>query len=340
MTLSDALQRVPWLSALDADARAALLGPARVITFPARKTIVAELEPGDELYVILRGTARVTITPGRHEPIQIARLGPGDACGEISLLTHQLRSATVTSLEPVTALRFTHRDFDDLLARYPSIAVHFVRVIASRLAETREELFDMVQDHEPDASRPSRLAGHSPAVLGSRASVRRAWNEVITGRRGFSVLALGSFLVVLAGVRIVGWLVQRAQGDMFALLRVSYTVGFTLLMISAVASLLRFRASWQRMIAVVFGAALALVANGLSVFLAFDYFYLDMTTRDPNLVFDIDTLLKRTESLWAISLGASALILAGLLGRFWRRVAYAVRAYVRRDPDAASREAG
>jgi hypothetical protein len=290
--------------------------------------LLAELEPGDELFIILEGSAQISVRSSAGDAVPIARLGPGDACGEISLVTRQLRSATATASEDLVALRLSQRVFDDLLERHPTVAVHFARAVAMRVREVKAEVRKLAEQAKTEPS--NSLAGRSPAVIGGRWSARRAWREAVTGRRGLPILALGSFLGVLGGLRLGGWLLESNGLDMFGYLRAGYTIGFAILILSTAASLLRFRAVWQRVIAVAFGAAFAMVGNGLSVFLAFDVFYLDMTTRDPSLIFDVHSLYHRNESAWAILVAALLLLLVVLLGGTWRRIALLIRARIQR----------
>ena len=328
MSRLEALRRVGWLSGLDAASLDRLGDVADRAAFAPGETLVAELEPGDDLLVILDGSARVTVRACLDAPRELGTLGPGDACGEISLITHQLRSATVTAATAIEALRFSRRDFDGLWVRHPSIAVHFARLVALRLREVKGTIRRTIAaaaDPGPPADRP-------PAAADERWSITRAWNEVVTGRRGLSILALGTFLGVLGLLRGAASVLEHGGAGLFHYLRAGYTIGFALLIASTAASLMRFRASWQRAVSVTFGAALALVANGLSVFLAFDVFYLDMTTRDPNVAFDVHALYHRDESLWAIVAGALGLILLGLFGRFWRRIAFLLQARLLRRP--------
>ena len=49
------------------------------------------------------------------------------------------------------------------------------------------------------------------------------------------------------------------------------------------------------------GAGAGLVVNELSVWLAFDIFYRDVFTRDPNVPFDPGLLYRRSESFWLYS---------------------------------------
>ena len=77
------------------------------------------------------------------------------------------------------------------------------------------------------------------------------------------------------------------------------------------------------------GAGFALILNELSVFLAFDTFYLDMTQRDPGMIFDVEKLYHRTESEWAVALALAVLLMLTFLYRFFRRSLFVVRARLR-----------
>ena len=114
-----------------------------------------------------------------------------------------------------------------------------------------------------------------------------------------------------------------------AVLRGAYITGFFLLIFSAGASLLTFRMSYRRAIAVAYGVALALIANELGVTLAFDIFYKDIHTPDPNVAFDVERLYRRTESMRAIVVGFALLIQAAYLRRFYARAAFVARTRAR-----------
>ena len=53
----------------------------------------------------------------------------------------------------------------------------------------------------------------------------------------------------------------------------------------------------RRAIAVTYGIGCALIFNELGVTLAFDIFFKDIHTADPNVPFDIERLYRRTEAL-------------------------------------------
>ena len=159
---------------------------------------------------------------------------------------------------------------------------------------------------------------------------------MIGRRRELPFLALASFVVALALVRLGAWAFERAGGGLFGYLRAAYSGGIALLFLSTAASLLRFRQRVQRVVAMVFGVGIALILNELSVFLAFDTFYLDMTTRDPHMVFNVETLYRRDESAWAVAVMLAFLAQLAFLRRFFRRSVFVLLARLR----TLSRRAG
>src|SRR5439155_26028995 len=109
-----------------------------------------------------------------------------------------------------------------------------------------------------------------------------------------------------------------------------YMTGFMLLGTSACCALLTFRSTWRRAIAIAYGIGLALILNELGVTLAFDIFYKDIHTRDPNVAFDVERLYRRTEPIRAIVIGLVVLIQAAYLRTFYQRAWFIFRTRLRR----------
>ncbi|MDX2110049.1 MAG: cyclic nucleotide-binding domain-containing protein [Verrucomicrobiota bacterium] len=81
--------------------------------------IIREGEEGDSLYVIYSGAVEVLreLVTGRTE--RVARLGPGEAFGEIALINHTTRTRSVRAISRTTLLALRGKDFDDILvSRY------------------------------------------------------------------------------------------------------------------------------------------------------------------------------------------------------------------------------
>jgi CRP/FNR family cyclic AMP-dependent transcriptional regulator len=87
-----------------------------------------EGRPGREFFVLVEGTARVT-----KDGKKLAELGDGDWFGEIALLTHTPRTATVTATSPVRVLVITDRAFRRVVETMPRIALKVLASVGQRL---------------------------------------------------------------------------------------------------------------------------------------------------------------------------------------------------------------
>lgn len=129
------LSNVPIFSALTQKELSAIAGAAKEIRHPEGTVLAAEGDRGIGFFMIVDGTARVTVR-GRSR----SKLGPGDFFGEISLLDEGPRSATVTAETPITLLGLTAWVFKGLVRQYPSIALKMLDVMASRLRQSSSDI--------------------------------------------------------------------------------------------------------------------------------------------------------------------------------------------------------
>lgn len=114
--LAEHLTRDPRFAGSEVDDLVALVRAGTVVSVPAHWVFLQEGTPADSLYVLLAGHAEVF-----SERRAIADVGPGDIVGEIALLQRSERTATVTSSEPVKALRVDYRRLATVLARHPAL---------------------------------------------------------------------------------------------------------------------------------------------------------------------------------------------------------------------------
>ena len=80
-----------------------------------------------EFFVIVDGTAAV-----RHGEQVIAELGPGDFFGEIALLEHVRRTASVVATSPMRAVVMFGRDFRAMENEMPKVAERVRRALEER----------------------------------------------------------------------------------------------------------------------------------------------------------------------------------------------------------------
>jgi CRP-like cAMP-binding protein len=91
-------------------------------------------DPGDALYIIARGKVEVLTDGSRGAEAggAIARLGQGQAFGEMSLLSGGARTATIRALEDTDLLKIGKDDFDRLVAADRQLADAVKRISHQR----------------------------------------------------------------------------------------------------------------------------------------------------------------------------------------------------------------
>jgi CRP-like cAMP-binding protein len=110
-----------------------------VATFKNGERVMTEGETGEELFIVLSGTVRVT-----RNGADLATLKTGDHVGEMALVRSQPRSATVISDGNSELMVIRRTEFFEILRKEHQLAVkllwQFLGVVADRLADTSREL--------------------------------------------------------------------------------------------------------------------------------------------------------------------------------------------------------
>lgn len=132
---ADLLGQVPLFAELSRRHLKQIAEHADEIAFREREAIVEVGQPGGTFFVIVEGEAKVL-----RGARTIARLGPGDFFGEISLLDGGPRTATVVAATPVVAIRVFKRAFDRLVSKEPAVAAKILTVVARRLREAEKPI--------------------------------------------------------------------------------------------------------------------------------------------------------------------------------------------------------
>ena len=102
---------------------------ATYLTVPANWALMVEQQPADKAYLILSGEVSV-----RRHGEEVARLGAGEVIGEMALVNHKLRSATVVAATPLEVLHFTTETVATLTRKIP----HFRDALMSAVEERIE----------------------------------------------------------------------------------------------------------------------------------------------------------------------------------------------------------
>ena len=118
---------------VDADGMDRIAAVAVEVDFPADHVIARQGEIGTGFFVIVSGAVRVV-----RDGEVLARLGPGDFFGELSVLDGQPRIAQVIADGPTTCLALATWDFEAVLLEEPRVTLAILRGVARRLRDLTE----------------------------------------------------------------------------------------------------------------------------------------------------------------------------------------------------------
>jgi len=90
------IRKQPFVQLLDENQVDELLNASQLLRFGIGEVIIKQGQPGDSMFIILSGQAVVSVSVGTTETV-VATIHAGDHFGEMSLLTGEPRSATVTA---------------------------------------------------------------------------------------------------------------------------------------------------------------------------------------------------------------------------------------------------
>lgn len=106
------------------------------ISMPAGSLIVDQGQTGREAFIVLSGSVIV-----RRNGKKIGSLGPGTVVGELSLLDHGPRTATVVCETDCTLLLLDQRHFLGVLDEVPALAHRLLATLAGRIRELDRQYF-------------------------------------------------------------------------------------------------------------------------------------------------------------------------------------------------------
>ncbi len=128
------LHSVPLFSSLKPEVLYELSQETKKVTFQDGSPIIRQGDDGDAFYIITEGSAEVIIDKhGTHS--SLAHLKEGDYIGEVSIVSHTKRTATVTAMGDVQTLRLSAEAFERMLENNPHLALRIMREITGRLLE-------------------------------------------------------------------------------------------------------------------------------------------------------------------------------------------------------------
>ena len=125
--------RAPLLHGVHPDGIGMIAARMVEVEFPTGHVIARQGEVGTGFFLVASGAVRVV-----RDGQTIARIGPGDFFGELSVLDGRPRLAQVVADGPTVCLALASWDFEAAIRDEPAVALAVLRVLAGRLRELTE----------------------------------------------------------------------------------------------------------------------------------------------------------------------------------------------------------
>ncbi len=129
------LQTQALFRGMRADHLATLVERSPVHHYGRGETIIREKAEGASMFVLVTGEAAVTVLVD-GQPARVATLRDGDCFGEMSLLTGEKRSASVSAVEDCEVMEVTKRTFGEIIAGDPDLLQRLSELLAQRQLAT------------------------------------------------------------------------------------------------------------------------------------------------------------------------------------------------------------
>jgi CRP/FNR family transcriptional regulator, cyclic AMP receptor protein len=133
--IDEQLAKVPLFQELTKKQLRLISQLATYLEEPAGAVLTEEGKPGHEFIIVLEG--EIEVRKGGHV---VAERGAGSYIGEIALLDHRPRTATVVAKTPISIEVIGQREFTGLLAEVPELSQQLLSTMARRLADLDREV--------------------------------------------------------------------------------------------------------------------------------------------------------------------------------------------------------
>ncbi|MCK5276109.1 MAG: cyclic nucleotide-binding domain-containing protein [Alphaproteobacteria bacterium] len=138
----DLLRKIPMFAKIEPAKLKLLAFTSERLSYSDGDVLFRQGEAGDAAFVIISGQAEISIATD-DGPLVVARLSDHDFVGEIAILCDVPRTATVTAVTNLEALRISKDLFFRMVKEFPEIAIEVMRELAHRLENTNSRLRDV-----------------------------------------------------------------------------------------------------------------------------------------------------------------------------------------------------
>ena len=140
MSQIELLSSVPIFSDLQSTDLEEIYSRMSIRKYEKNDIILMEDEFGDTLFIINKGSIKITRVSEDGREVILAILGEGEFFGEMSLLDGETRSANAIAQTRCHVLILKRHDFLKVLEKFPKIAVSLLSELAIRIRKSDQQI--------------------------------------------------------------------------------------------------------------------------------------------------------------------------------------------------------
>lgn len=134
------LREIPLFSRLDDKALGNLEKAAIRRAYPKNTILISKGDKSDQLFVVLKGKLKVSITDASGKEIIMSLLGAGDYFGEMAMIDGESRSATIVTTQASEVMTISRDDFHRTLMSSPELMFELLKVLARKVRIATDKL--------------------------------------------------------------------------------------------------------------------------------------------------------------------------------------------------------
>jgi CRP/FNR family cyclic AMP-dependent transcriptional regulator len=113
--------------------------------FRPGQMIFCEWEPGDSLYIIVKGKVKIVKIFGKTQKT-LDVMEEGSIFGEMALLEEEPRSASAIAITETKLLEFNKENFNMIIQKYPQLVYNLLIIFAKRIYDAKRRLKNLLID--------------------------------------------------------------------------------------------------------------------------------------------------------------------------------------------------
>ncbi|MCL2243536.1 MAG: GGDEF domain-containing protein [Treponema sp.] len=148
-SMLSAISRLSLFSKLDKNEFKTIAGVLKLLHIKKGEEIFKEGDPGEDMYIHFSGVLSAFVTQSDGTRRRLFDVNSGEFFGEMSIISHEPRSATICAAKDAEAVKISEKDFYRIITDYPMIGFKLLRAISEVqnrwLNQTSKSFSDLIR---------------------------------------------------------------------------------------------------------------------------------------------------------------------------------------------------